>query len=124
LSNNIEANRAEFMPDWDFESDDDYHAFRDSIGGLTLLPRGRNRSLRDKPYSAKTQIYSTENILCQSLQEAFLQNNPTAVEGLKGIGVELKAYQKFNKQAISERTQFYSKIASLIWSKEQLNLVQ
>ncbi len=123
LSDNLAKNKGELSPssDWDFAADTEYKTFRDLIGGLILLPRGRNRSLKDKAYSEKTQIYSTENILCQSLHEAFLQNNPTAKEALEKIGIELKPYTKFNKQAIFERTKLYKEIASLIWSKEQLN---
>lgn len=108
---------------WDFESDAEYNAHRDLIGSLILLPRGRNRSLRDKTYSEKMQVYSTENILCQSLHTAFLQNNPTAKNALEEFSIELKPYAEFNKQAILERTELYRKITSLIWNKEQLDKI-
>jgi Protein of unknown function (DUF1524) len=108
---------------WDFESEGEYRISRDSIGGLILLPRGRNRSLKDKSYLEKMPIYSTENILCQSLNETFLKNNPTANDALEKNGIELKSYSYFNKQSILERAKIYQKIASLIWSKDQLNNV-
>jgi len=124
LSENLAANKEELLAEhWDFESDSEYKTFRNSIGGLILLPRGRNRSLKDKRYSEKMQIYSTENILCQSLNSAFLQNNPTANEALKKNGIDLKSYVNFNNLAISERAELYKEIALLIWSKEQLTSI-
>lgn len=124
LSENLVKNKEDLsLDDWDFTSDNEYKTFRDLIGGLVLLPRGRNRSLKDKKYSEKLQIYSTENILCQSLNEAFLQNNPTANEALKEREIELNSYTKFNRKAILERAELYRKIASIVWSKDQLNNV-
>lgn len=122
LSDNPAANKDNLVENgaWDFESDIDYKNLRNSIGGLILLPRGRNRSLKDKPYNEKIQVYGTENILCQSLNDVFLQNNPTAREPLNLHGIDLKSYPSFNRSSIIERAELYKNIASLIWSKESL----
>lgn len=60
----------------DFPTEKDYLKARDNIGGLILLPRGKNRSLKDALYSKKLSKYASENILAQSLCESFYENNP------------------------------------------------
>ena len=126
LSDNPAANKDNLLGSeaWDFESDIDYKNLRNSIGGLILLPRGRNRSLKDKPYNEKIQVYGTENILCQSLNNVFLQNNPTAREPLNTNGIDLKSYLSFNRSSIIERAELYKNIASLIWSKESILAIE
>ncbi len=117
LCSEMEVIKTELKEEWDFESDTEYNELRNSIGGLVLLPRGRNRSLKGKPYSDKLPIYSTENILCQTLNNAFYQNNPTASEALEQYKLNINPYSKINKQSISKRRDFYTKVASLIWNE-------
>ncbi len=117
LCSDIDISKTELADKWDYDSDGEYNELRNSIGGLVLLPRGRNRSLKGKPYSEKLPVYSTENILCQTLHSAFFQNNPTASEALTQNKIDMKPYMQFNKQSILERRDFYTKIASLIWNE-------
>jgi hypothetical protein len=59
LCTDISVIKTELGDEWDFESDTEFNELRNSIGGLVLLPRGRNMSLKGKSYSDKLPIYST-----------------------------------------------------------------
>jgi uncharacterized protein with ParB-like and HNH nuclease domain len=117
LCSDIGISKADLADNYDFDSDGEYSELRNSIGSLVLLPRGRNRSLKGKPYSEKLSVYSTENILCQTLHSAFFLNNPTASEALSQNKIEIKPYTQFIKQSISERKDLYTRVASLIWNE-------
>jgi hypothetical protein len=94
----------------------DYSISRDFIGALALLPRSRNRSLQDKSYNEKLKVYSTENILTQSLCSDFYENNPVLVEFKKNYQtIELNAVNNFNKNSINERASIYLEVAKIIW---------
>lgn len=123
LCSNYNVTKDDLGDKYDFNSESDYQTKRNSIGGLSLLPRGRNRSLKDKPYSAKLQIYSTENILCQTLAEAFFKNNPTAIDALKEHQIDAQSFEIFNKATIEQRTAFYKQIASYIWTEKVIESV-
>ena len=123
LSELIEEVRADLKDDWDFSSDSQYNSKRNLIGGLILLPRGRNRSLKAKAYSQKVGVYGTENILCQSLSIPFFENNPSAQEGLKAANIDIEPIEKFGYNAIEKRGEFYKKIAENIWSISNLDKI-
>jgi hypothetical protein len=94
----------------------DYSDARDLIGALTLLPRSRNRSLKDSPYRDKLAAYATENVLVQTLCEAFYQNNPSVaayVENNPGLG--LSSVADFSKAHISKRSAVYESVAKEVW---------
>jgi hypothetical protein len=57
-----------------FSSKTDFEKTRNKIGGLILLPRGRNRSMKDMAYSEKLVRYANENILAQTLTRACFIN--------------------------------------------------
>ncbi|WP_234730211.1 DUF262 domain-containing protein [Acidocella facilis] len=94
---------------------------RDQLGALILLPRGRNRSLKATLYSGKLPKYAGENILAQTLTDAFFDNNPqvAAFKGEKGL-VELEPVSVFNKAAIEKRFRLYKRLADLIWNEDTL----
>lgn len=111
-----EINRTKYESEWDFSSDAEYKELRNNIGNLILLPRGRNRSLKDKPYSEKIVVYATENISCQTLSASYFQNNPTAKDGFNQLGLMSRTPLKFNKSEIQARAEFYKDIAVHIWN--------
>ncbi|MCI5123171.1 MAG: DUF262 domain-containing protein [Candidatus Electrothrix sp. AR5] len=104
----------------DFSSEAEYKSERDKLGGLLLLPRSRNRSLKDKPFSAKVSKYTSENILAQSLNKDFYENNPQVERFVEGGKISLKPYTVFNKKTLYERHQLYKTIANEIWSIEAI----
>lgn len=123
LSEKIEEPKRDAGTAWDFASDSAYYQRRNAIGGLVLLPRGRNRSLKGKRYSEKLGVYGTENVLCQSLTSHFFENNPSARDGLKKAGIEISPIKTFNDSAIDARAALYTCVAKVLWSANHLNSV-
>lgn len=97
--------------------------WRDSIGSLILLPRGRNRSLKDKGYIEKRVIYATENVLALSLTDAFYQNHPNATNFIQNSDAPLVAVPSFSSEANTDRGKLYMWIATRIWDKAQLESI-
>lgn len=98
-----------------FASDAEYSSERNKIGALVVLPRSRNRSLQDKPYSDKLTAYATENILAQSLSPGFYASNPNAA-ALAATYPELAPIVSFDKSALAQRASLYAKLAQVIWA--------
>jgi hypothetical protein len=96
---------------------------RNNIGGLILLPRGRNRSMKEMPYTEKLQRYSGENVLAQTLTEGFFLNQPNWSKFSNETGIYCKSIACADSIAVDCRTAFYLQIASKIWSKEQLSSI-
>jgi len=95
----------------------DYTEQRNLVGALALLPRGRNRSLRDKPYREKLVAYATENVLTQTLSDAFYQSHPNvATYVLENPTSGLAAVADFARNHIAERTSMYVAVAKKAWA--------
>lgn len=103
-----------------FSSKSEFSAKRDSIGGLILLPRGRNRSLQDMDYTSKLQRYSGENILAQTLTEGFFLNQPNWARFSSDTGITCDPVRYSDASAVDRRMDFYVQLTRKIWSKEQL----
>lgn len=118
LTSVISTTKTDLGKDYDFAADAEYHSLRDNIGGLILLPRGRNRSLKDKAYSEKLNVYATENILASSLHRSFYQNNPQWNKFSETTGIAIAHIEQFNREKLLERQRLYYEIAHKIWNKE------
>lgn len=99
-----------------FSTKDEFSKVRNSIGNLILLPRGRNRSMKDAMYFDKIGPYSTENILAQVLTSEFYSNQPNYNRFSSSQGITCKPYVIFDKDAIRERTDMYESLARKLWS--------
>ncbi len=104
-------------------TDETTSGWRDGIGSLILLPRGRNRSLKDKGYLEKRVVYGTENVLALSLTEAFYQNNPNATKYIADEKAPLAAIPSFTAQAHAARGELYEWLATRIWNKAHLDVI-
>ena len=99
-----------------FADPKDYGESRNLFGALALLPRSRNRSLQDKPYRDKLAAYGTENVLAQTLCDAFYQNNPNvATFVLANPLIGLGAIPDFSKPDITKRSGVYVAVAQQVW---------
>jgi uncharacterized protein with ParB-like and HNH nuclease domain len=98
-------------------------SWRDSIGALILLPRGRNRSLQDQGYVDKRVIYATENVLALSLTDAFYKNHPNATKFISEESAPLAPVVSFTADSNAARTQLYCWIAARIWDKANLSKI-
>lgn len=104
-----------------FASASEFNQKRNSIGGLLLLPRGRNRSMKDMDFSEKLTRYAGENVLAQTLTEQFFQNQPNWNKFSSATGVSCNPISFADMAAIEERTGFYMILAEKIWSTSQLD---
>lgn len=94
----------------------DYADSRNLFGALVLLPRSRNRSLQAKSYRDKIQAYGTENVLAQTLCEAFYQSNPNVASYITANPqVNLVAVADFAKADIATRASAYLAVAQQVW---------
>lgn len=104
-----------------FASPGDYQTRRSLIGGLILLPRGRNRSMKAMKYTNKLARYATENVLAQSLTPSFYLNNPDLNRYLASHTVPLTAHPYVDSAVIADRTDMYQKVAGDLWSSTALH---
>ncbi|OWY76892.1 DUF262 domain-containing protein [Pantoea sp. AMG 501] len=102
----------------DFESDTQYWMLRSEISALILLPRSKNRSLQDKPYSEKRLKYLGDNVLAQTLCNEIYEHNPQAQAFIASSGLPFKGYDIFNKKSLFERRELYKKIIAKVWDGE------
>jgi len=104
----------------DFSSPLEYRRERNKLGGLILLPRSRNRSLKDKPYLNKLSKYMSENVLAQSLGKDFYENNPQVERFVSDSRLGFQSYEKFNKAALNSREVLYINIIRKIWDIDSI----
>jgi hypothetical protein len=109
--------------DWfrnDFPSSNDFSVYRNRIGGLLLLPRSFNASYSDIRYEEKVEHYIKNNILAQSLNKKCYEHNPGFKSFMEKYNLPFKPYECFDKKALDERQELYSKLAKLVWSPDRL----
>ncbi|MFM5732993.1 DUF262 domain-containing protein [Aeromonas hydrophila] len=104
----------------DFSSPLEYRRERNKLGGLILLPRSRNRSLKDKPYLNKLSKYMSENVLAQSLGKDFYENNPQVERFVSDSRLGFQSYENFNKAALNSRELLYIDIIKKIWDIDSI----
>ena len=97
--------------------------WRDKIGSLILLPRGRNRSLQDKGYFEKLPVYATESILASSLAHDFYTNHPNVSTHIQETGVPLQPVSSFLETSSKERGELYEFLASRIWDATYIDAI-
>lgn len=108
---------AAMPPTHGFIDSKEYLDQRNLLGALVLLPRSRNRSLKDKAYTEKLAAYATENVLTQTLCAALYASNPNVAGYVAANpGVGLNAVADFEKADIANRGATYAAIAQLIWA--------
>lgn len=117
----IDVTKLDLGDEFDFVDEADYRETRNSLGGLILLSRGRNRSLKAKPFSEKIEAYATEGVLAQTFTESFYQNNPQVTSKLREMNIEFQATRRVTKAVIESRANVYDRIAEQIWNKGRLS---
>lgn len=105
----------EFTTAYEFEQ------YRNMFGGLLLLPKSINRSLKDLPYNDKRFKYVQQNILAKSLHPDCYKNEPGFKRFINDSGLSFKPFDKFDRSDLDERQRLYKEIAKKIWSLESLD---
>src|SRR5690625_6578854 len=91
------------MDGW-FESYEQFIDYREALGALVLLPKDKNRSLQDMPYSDKVRKYASENILARSLNEECYKNNPSFLRFIEEYGLDFRSLDKFGPEEIDRKS--------------------
>ncbi len=105
----------------EFDNEKDFEEYRNSLGGLILIPRGINQSYGALPYSEKLPYYYAENLLAKSLHEKCYERNPGFTRFKDESGLPFTHYTTFGKQSIDERQKLYQKICERLWSVDELS---
>lgn len=104
-----------------FADEDEFKRERNRFGALILLPKDKNRSIKDKPYKAKLTTYVGENLLAKSLHQDCYKNNPRFLAFKSEKNLNFKPYDDFDKNTIGERQDLYLEIARNIWDSNLIN---
>ena len=125
----IWANHPEWHDD-EFSHPADFSEYRNHIGGLLLLPKIINASYSDNPYGndepnpknleLKRDLYYSQNLLAQSLNEETYKNNPGFKRLVQESGLPFRSHNEFKKSDLDERQKLYIKLAEMIWNPKNL----
>ncbi len=112
----------------EFDNQEEFSEYRNRLGGLLLLPKKNNASLKDKDYDYKVEHYLKENLLAKSLHQICYENAPGFLQMIERTGLPFKPYYKangeeksrFKKADLKERSELYRQIAEQVWSVTRL----
>jgi len=102
----------------EFEQENEFKDWRNSIGSLILLPQGTNQSFSSDQYEAKLEHYLKENTYAQTLNPLYYIKNPNFLLPEVIQNLEFKAHPKFKKNDIMERQKLVQRICEKIWSAD------
>ena len=105
----------------EFETEEEFKYFRNKFGGLLILPKDKNRSLKDMKYEEKVKKYDSENLLARTLNPNCYKNNPLFLRFINEKNFKFKYYDEFNKKEFLERNNLYKDLCKEIWSIERLD---
>ncbi len=107
----------------EFATTQEFQEWRNHIGGLLLMPADVNRSLQDKPFSAKSPHYGKQNLFAASLTASVYQHQPQFAAFRNQTSLPFKAYTTFGKAEQAERRQLILELAHHVWSPERLKAI-
>lgn len=104
----------------EYNDQEDFKRWRNSIGGLLLLHKSINASLNDSRYDFKLKKYCSNegNIYTESLGDSAYQNNPKFKRFIADNHLNFKPYTSFGKAEITERIGLIVDLVNLIWNGE------
>ncbi|HOC57131.1 MAG TPA: DUF262 domain-containing protein [Verrucomicrobiota bacterium] len=100
----------------------DFDNWRNSIGGLLLLPKSFNASYGDLPYAEKLEHYNGQNLLARSLHQNCYDHDPGFLKFVQQSGLPFKPLPQFKKDDLEARQQLYHKVAEAIWNPKRLQV--
>lgn len=111
----------------EFSQRDEFQEYRNRIGGLLLLPKSTNRSLGDKTYTEKREIYAEQNLLlAQSLHDfsydpnSGFQKFSRFQDFIAESGLPFHPHAEFRRADLDMRQQLYQQLAEQIWHPDRL----
>ena len=116
----IWANKFEEHKD-EFEQENDFQRWRNSIGALILLPVGTNQSFNSDKYEDKVRHYLKENTYAQTLNQEYYLKNPNFLKSKIIQCLGFKAHAHFKKDDIIDRKSLVQRICENLWSVDYFN---
>ena len=116
----IWANKFEEHRD-EFEQENEFQAWRNSLGALILLPQGTNQSFSSDKYEDKIEHYLKENTYAQTLHPNYYSKNPNFLTSEVIKNLEFKAHTHFKTYDIGERQKLVQRICEKLWSVDYFN---
>ncbi|MGJ8762292.1 MAG: DUF262 domain-containing protein [Polaribacter sp.] len=105
----------------EFDQENDFRIWRNSIGALVLLPNGTNQSFNSDKYKDKLPHYIKENTYAQSLHADCYVKNPNFLKSPVLSNIDFKSHEEFKKKDIEERDEVVRKLCEEIWSIDFYN---
>lgn len=112
----IWANKFEYHRD-EFEQENEFADWRNSIGGLILLPQGTNQSFSSDRYEDKLEHYIKENTYVQTLHPAYYEKNPNFLKSPVVQEYGFQPHSQFKKQDMIDRQMLVQRICEQLWSE-------
>lgn len=103
-----------------FSDENEFEAIRNHAASLLLLPADVNRSLQDKPYPAKRDVYAQQNFYAASLSELVYNHQPQFRQFTNQGALPFKPCDRFTKDEQAERLSLLTALVSRVWSPERL----
>ena len=100
----------------EFEQENEFREYRNSLGALLLLPQGTNQSFSSDKYEDKLEHYVKENTYAQTLHPMFYSKNPNFVKSEVIQRLGFKAHPQFKTGDIEERLKLVEGICENLWS--------
>ena len=102
----------------EFDQENEFSGWRNSIGALILLPQGTNQSFNSDKYPSKLEHYIKENTYAQTLHPNYYVKNPNFLKSeiIKELG--FKPHPEFKKLDIDNRIELVKNICEHIWSSD------
>lgn len=106
----------------EFDQENEFQIWRNSIGALILLPQGTNQSFSSDKYPSKLEHYIKENTYAQTLNPSYYIKNPNFLksETVKELG--FKPHPEFKKLDIYERCELIENICKHLWSPDYFEI--
>ena len=105
-----------------FQSDEEFEEKRNQFGGLLLLMGINNISSGNEEYEDKLRTYSNGLMWGHSLCDDFYHSNLNFTNFndrlQREYGISFKPYQKFDKEALEERSKLLYQLVKIIWEVE------
>ncbi len=105
----------------EFPTEHEFLDWRNSIGGLVLLPADVNRSLQDKSFSEKAPHYAKQNLLAASLTSTVYQHQPQFTRFIGERDLPFAACDQFGKDEQAARTELIRRLCHDVWSPNRLD---
>jgi len=102
----------------EFEQENNFREWRNSIGALILLPNGTNQSFNSDKYEDKLEHYLKENTYAQTLHTNFYSKNPNFLNSELANKLSFQPHAHLKKVDISERLKLVQQICEQLWSTD------